>query len=80
LADVELVTGDGRRLRSGVVQAAGDPDDPLSATELEAKFCEFCTPFLSTEDLQRLLEVARTCEHLATLEPLLEVLRRVRAR
>jgi 2-methylcitrate dehydratase PrpD len=78
LADVELTTVDGRRLGSGPVQAAGDPDDPLPECELEAKFIEFCSPFLPPEDVRCLRELALTCEDLPTLEPLLDVLRRVR--
>lgn len=80
LAEVELVTVDGRRLRSGPVQAAGDPDDPLPEAELEAKFTEFCSPFLPTEDVRRLCELALSCDDLPTLQPLLHVLRRVRDR
>ncbi len=80
LAEVELVTVDGRRLRSGPVQAAGDPDDPLPEAELEAKFTEFCSPFLPTEDVRRLHEFALSCDDLPTLQPLLDVLRRVRDR
>jgi 2-methylcitrate dehydratase PrpD len=80
LADVELVTVDGRRLRSGPVQAAGDPDDPLPEAELGAKFLEFCSPFLPTEDVRRLREFALSCDDLPTLQPLLDVLRRVRDR
>jgi 2-methylcitrate dehydratase PrpD len=76
LADVELVTVDGRRLRSGPVQAAGDPDDPLPEGDLDAKFIEFCSPFLAPEDLQCLREFALGCESLLTLQPLLDVLRR----
>lgn len=78
LADVELTTVDGRRLGSGPVQAAGDPDDPLPECELEAKFIEFCSPFLPPEDVRCLRELALTCDDLPTLEPLLDVLRRVR--
>lgn len=78
LADVELVTVDGRRLRSGPVQAVGDPDDPLPECELEAKFIEFCSPILPPEDVRCLRELALSCDDLPTLEPLLDVLRRVR--
>jgi 2-methylcitrate dehydratase PrpD len=80
LADVELVSLDGRHLRSGPVQAAGDPDDPLPETELEAKFFEFCAPFLPTEDVRHLRELALGCDGLLTLQPLLDILRRVRGR
>jgi 2-methylcitrate dehydratase PrpD len=79
LADVELVTVDGRRLRSGPVQASGDPDDPLSDAELEAKFSEFCSPILPSEDVRRLREMALNCENLPTLQPLLDGLRRVKS-
>ncbi|HWU37625.1 MAG TPA: hypothetical protein VN203_08205, partial [Candidatus Acidoferrum sp.] len=80
LADVEVVTRDGRRLRSGPVQAAGDADDPLPEAELEAKFYEFCTPFLPAEDIQRLREFALGCDDLPTIQPFLDILRRVRGR
>ncbi len=61
------------------MQAAGDADDPLSEAELEAKFLEFCSPFLPVEDVRRLRELALGCEDLSSLQPLLDVLRRVKA-
>lgn len=77
LAEVEVVTTDGRRLASGPVQAAGDADHPLSDAELEAKFLEFAAAALGAEELGRLRELALACDELPTLGPILEMLARV---
>ena len=38
LARVSITLGDGRKLKSGMTRAVGDPDVPLSDAELTAKF------------------------------------------
>ncbi|MBV9568872.1 MAG: MmgE/PrpD family protein [Hyphomicrobiales bacterium] len=48
LGDVTLVLHDGRRLRSGTLNARGGPDAPLTETEIIAKYREYATPTLGT--------------------------------
>ena len=59
---------------------SGHADEAKRVTELEAKFHEFCTPFLPAEDVQRLREFALGCDDLPTIQPFLDILRRVRGR
>lgn len=57
LAEVTLVLKDGRRLASGVTEARGDPEAPLPAQEIVAKFRDLADPVLG-EDRSRGIEAS----------------------
>jgi len=47
ISHVVLEMNDGRVLESGPIEAAGDPESPFTADEIESKFMRFATPVLS---------------------------------
>jgi 2-methylcitrate dehydratase PrpD len=65
-ADVTVTLADGRVLRRLQTTRKGDPDDPLSDTELAAKFAELAGPVLGTARsaalLDRLLHLERQAD------------------
>lgn len=75
LAWVEVETVDGRRARSPVVAARGDPDAPLGDDELTAKFSELAGPVVGLERSERLAGVIRHLPDKEDLSPLLDLLR-----
>lgn len=67
LARVELELADGRRLRSIVVGAPGDPDRPLSGQELLAKYRRFTEPILGPDRARALLDACQQLDRMADL-------------
>lgn len=59
IADVCLVRSDGTRLVSGPVEAPGDPDAPLTRTQLEEKFVRSSAGPLGRSRADRLLGLLR---------------------
>ena len=55
-AMVRVETTDGRYLKHHSPTRKGDPDDPLTDTELEEKFFEFVEPVIGTGTARALLE------------------------
>jgi 2-methylcitrate dehydratase PrpD len=56
LGEVTVVLRDGRRLRSGTLNARGGPEQPLSEREIVAKFRDYASPALGSRrarDLER---------------------------
>jgi 2-methylcitrate dehydratase PrpD len=68
LAEVLLRAG-GESLASGVVAAHGDPTDPLSDAEMQAKFRRYAAPHDHLHDLVARLEI------LPDLKPIIDALR-----
>lgn len=58
-ADVTIEMDDGVTLREAVTTRKGDPDDPLSDDELDAKFEELCTPIIGQSGSHALLATLR---------------------
>ena len=63
-ADVSITLRDGRRLTSGPTEAAGDPENPLTAAEVEAKFRASAEPLLGAEGSGRVVDTVRHVERL----------------
>jgi 2-methylcitrate dehydratase PrpD len=55
-ADATIVLNDGTQLEIADVTARGDPDQPLSDAEIEAKFIALATPLLGSDGARRLRE------------------------
>ncbi|TFV60874.1 MmgE/PrpD family protein [Geodermatophilus sp. DF01-2] len=53
-ARVTVRLADGRRLTSGLVEACGDPEDPLADGDLAAKYWSYTEPVVGRERAQRL--------------------------
>lgn len=47
ISHIVIELDDGRVLESGPIEAAGDPEQPFNAKEIEAKFMRFASPVLS---------------------------------
>lgn len=62
-AQVSITLRDGRVVSSGPTTAPGDPESPLTADQLEAKFRGSVTPLLGADASDRLLETVRHIEH-----------------
>ena len=59
-AMVEIEMNDGRRFHHHQTTRKGDPDDPLTDAELEAKYYELAAPVIGRPEAERLLaEIAR---------------------
>ena len=66
----------GAQYTSGVVSAHGDPADPLSDAEIEAKFRHYTRPFLRDGEADRLLGELGRLETLPNLDTFIAVCRR----
>jgi len=62
-ADVSITLRDGRVVSSGPTTAPGDPESPLTADQLEAKFRGSLTPLLGMDASDELLSTTRHIEH-----------------
>ncbi len=54
IADVTIELRDGRRLSSGPTEAHGDPEAPLSDTEISTKFLDYTQPVLGNANAEKL--------------------------
>jgi len=64
---VEIELSDGRRLRSSVHSQKGNPDNPLSAADVEAKFMECAEPVLGATGTRSALDLLNSLEDIADL-------------
>lgn len=62
-ADVSITLRDGRTVSSGPTTADGDPESPLTADQLVAKFRGSITPLLGVDASDQLLDTVRNIEH-----------------
>ncbi|MGI9514524.1 MAG: hypothetical protein ACR2OL_16625, partial [Anderseniella sp.] len=60
-ARMRISLADGRTIESDMMKAVGDPEDPISDAELQAKFTSLAEPVLGKRRAGRLLE---TCDGL----------------
>jgi 2-methylcitrate dehydratase PrpD len=74
-ARVELRLADGRQLSTEVMNAAGDPELPLSEAQIREKFLGLAEPALGRERSRLFLELASGLERLADVRPLFACLR-----
>ncbi|RMF93464.1 MAG: MmgE/PrpD family protein [Nitrospinota bacterium] len=72
---VTIKLRDGRKYSQQVDLPKGHPQNPLSESELQAKFRECASLVLSSKKIDRVLEQLEQLETLPTLTPLLELLR-----
>jgi 2-methylcitrate dehydratase PrpD len=64
---VEIELSDGRRLSSSVHSQKGNPDNPLSAADVEAKFMECAEPVLGATGTRSALDLLNRLEDIADL-------------
>jgi 2-methylcitrate dehydratase len=73
-ARVTIVTTDGRTLAAQVNVPHGDPHDPLTDQEIEAKFRRLARPHLSDAQCDRVREAVLSLEEIADVRQLVELL------
>jgi 2-methylcitrate dehydratase len=72
---VEISTADGRRYVKQLDYPKGDPRNPLTDGEIEAKFRALAAPVLSAPRQQRVIDAVWNLENLSTITELMEVLK-----
>jgi 2-methylcitrate dehydratase len=70
----EITTKDGRRLRKHIANPHGFGDDPLTDKELEEKFREMATKYLSEKQIGRIFETIWNIERLEDIRQLTKLL------
>ena len=63
LSEVEIVTNQGKKIRSGLIAARGDFDLPLSESELEDKFVQMTKEILTQKQMDSFIELVKNFEH-----------------
>jgi 2-methylcitrate dehydratase PrpD len=63
LSEVEIVTNQGKKYRSGLIAARGDFDLPLSESELEDKFVQMTKELLTQKQMDSIIELVKNFEH-----------------
>ena len=66
LAEVEIVTKQGKRFRSGLIAARGDFDLPLSKGELEEKFVQMARAILTGKQIRAIISIVKEFENFQT--------------
>ncbi len=74
LAEVSVRAG-GKTFHSGIASAHGDPSDPFSEEELEAKFRSYATPSLTSAGAGEILQFTARLETQLDLAPIVRALR-----
>ena len=75
-AEVQVHLRDGRRFASEVLSPKGDPDNPMSPTEVKEKFVRLATTVISeskAHEIARLIERLEEVAHVGELMQLLVV-------
>ncbi len=62
-SEVEIVTGQGKKYRSGLIAARGDFDLPLSEKELEGKFIRMTEEVLTRKQIDSVVGMVKNFEH-----------------
>jgi len=63
LAEVEIITNQGKEYHSGLISARGDFDNPLSEKELEDKFITITKNILSEKQIHTLIGIVKNFEN-----------------
>jgi 2-methylcitrate dehydratase len=72
-ADVEVLTTDGRTFSTRLDFPKGDPRNPLTDAEIEAKFRALAAPVMTEEASGRLMDAVWNLEELASVTELMEL-------
>ena len=73
LARVRISLADGRTLESGMMKAAGDPEDPISDDDLDAKFTSLAAPVLGEARAGHLLDACKGLWEAGSVSGLVEL-------
>ena len=63
LAEIEIITNQGKKYNSGIIAAKGDWDCPLSEQELENKFINITNGVLSEKENNKLIIIVKDFEN-----------------
>jgi 2-methylcitrate dehydratase len=74
-AHVSIYTQDGRHLQQRAVHPPGHPKNPMSATDVEQKFRKLSSPFIASEQADRILTAVSHLDAASTVDELTELLR-----
>jgi 2-methylcitrate dehydratase PrpD len=62
MAEIEMITNQGKEYHSGLISARGDFDYPLSEQELEDKFINITKNILSEKQIHTLIGIVKNFE------------------
>ncbi|MEH7454034.1 MmgE/PrpD family protein [Gottfriedia acidiceleris] len=75
LSHVEVVDIEGKHYFSGIQQARGDYDQPLTADEKKQKFTNLVAPILGNKQCEELYQCIQTIENLKSIRQLSELIK-----
>jgi 2-methylcitrate dehydratase PrpD len=73
-ASVEIATESGQSFKAIEANARGHPDKPMSAAELEAKFCDCAAPVLDRAAMRRVIDMVGRLETVRSIRELTQEL------
>lgn len=73
-ADLEVRTKKGERLRARVDYPKGDPGNPMTGEEVEAKFRSLASPLMGEGQIKRIIHAVRKLEEVSDIRELMELL------
>ncbi len=73
-AGIEVIFKDGRRVTEIVAYSKGLPENPMSAAEVEEKFCSLVDPILPKGRPQQIIDAVRDIENINNINNLIELL------
>jgi len=75
LSHVEIIDTEGNHYFSGIHQARGDYDQPLTATEKRQKFTKLVAPILGNKHSEELFQCIQTIQNLKSIRELSELIK-----
>jgi 2-methylcitrate dehydratase len=73
-ADLEIITTKGEKLRARVDYPKGDPRNPMTDQEVQAKFRKLTEPLMAKEQINRIIEAVNNVENINDTNELMELL------
>ena len=73
-AGIEVILADGRRIKEIVPYSKGLPENPMSATEVEEKFCSLVDPILPRGRPKQIIDAVNQVEKIRHIDELVQLL------
>ncbi len=73
-ADIEIRTKDGKTYRKRVDYPKGDPNNPMSDEEVQAKFRRLARPLMREEQIQGIIDTVNSLEKVDDISDLMQLL------